>query len=68
MDVKHLKLDLKNEITEKYKNLYKSKIDKIDESSKLFLYKNLTLNSTTSNVLISKFIFNGYKVNHITII
>ena len=41
MDVKHLKLDLKNEITEKYKNLYKSKIDKIDESSKLFLYKNL---------------------------
>jgi hypothetical protein len=41
MDVKDLKLDLKNEITEKYKNLYKSKIDKIDESSKLFLYKNL---------------------------
>jgi hypothetical protein len=41
MDVKHLKLDLKNEITEKYKNLYKSKIDKIDESSKLFLYENL---------------------------
>ena len=40
-DVKHLKLDIKNEITEKYKNLYKSKIDKIDESSKLFLYKNL---------------------------
>jgi hypothetical protein len=25
-DVKHLKLDIKNEITEKYKNLYKSKI------------------------------------------
>ena len=40
-DVKHLKLDIKNEITEKYKNLYKSKIDKIAESSKLFLYKNL---------------------------
>jgi hypothetical protein len=40
-DVKHLKLDIKNEITEKYKNLYKSKIDKIDESSKLSLYKNL---------------------------
>jgi hypothetical protein len=40
-DVKHLKLDIKNEITEKYKNLYKSKIDKIDESSKLFLYKKL---------------------------
>ena len=40
-DVKHLKLDIKNEITEKYKNLYKSKIDKIDESSKLFLYENL---------------------------
>ena len=35
-DVKHLKLDIKNEITEKYRNLYKSKIDKIDESSKLF--------------------------------
>jgi hypothetical protein len=37
----HLKLDIKNEITEKYKNLYKSEIDKIDESSKLFLYNNL---------------------------
>jgi hypothetical protein len=36
-----LQLDIKNEITEKYKNLYKSKIDKIDESSKLSLYKNL---------------------------
>ena len=33
--------NLKDEIPEKYKNLYKSKIDKIDESSKLFLYKNL---------------------------
>ena len=40
-NVKYLKLYIKNEITEKYKNLYKSKIDKIDESSKLFLYKNL---------------------------
>jgi hypothetical protein len=40
-DVKHLKLDIKNEISEKYKNLYKSKINKIDESSKLFLYKYL---------------------------
>jgi hypothetical protein len=40
-DVKHLKFDIKKEITEKYKNLYKSKIDKMDESSKLFLYKNL---------------------------
>ena len=40
-DVKHLKLDIKNEITEKYKKLYKSKIDKMDESSKLFLYNNL---------------------------
>jgi hypothetical protein len=40
-NVKHLKLYIKNEITEKYENLYKSKIDKIDESSKLFLYKNL---------------------------
>jgi hypothetical protein len=37
-DVKHLKLDIENEITEKYKNLYNfylSKIDKMDESSKL---------------------------------
>ena len=40
-DVKNLKFDIKKEITEKYKNLYKSKIDKMDESSKLFLYKNL---------------------------
>jgi hypothetical protein len=40
-DVKHLKFDIKKEITEKYKNLYKSKIDKMDESSKFFLYKNL---------------------------
>jgi hypothetical protein len=28
-NVKYLKLYIKNEITEKYKNLYKSKIDKI---------------------------------------
>jgi hypothetical protein len=34
----HLKLDIKKEITEKYKYLYKSKKDKIDESSKLFFY------------------------------
>ena len=40
-DVKHLKLDIKKEITEKYTKLYKSKIDKMDESSKLFLYNNL---------------------------
>jgi hypothetical protein len=38
-DVKHLKLDIKNEITEKYKYLYKSKIDKIDESSMLEIEK-----------------------------
>ena len=31
-DVKHLKLDIKNEITEKYNNLYKNKIDKMDET------------------------------------
>ena len=42
-DVKHLKLDIKKEITEKYKYLYKSKKDKIDESSKLFFYKHFEL-------------------------
>ena len=40
-DVLHIKTNIKNNVKDKFKQLVSDKIDKIDENSKLYLYKKL---------------------------